>query len=183
MPSLDIGARVRELRKEKQMTLSALAAKSGASTSLLSQIERGLVAPSVVSLYHIAQALDTDISYFFTAARPHYALQRKGSHRIIITNNGLNRHEMLGPDWEGRGLDLLRLFLKGGQAYDRECLAHQGEECCYVLSGELTVLIGGEELTLRPGDSLYFDSARPHLYLNAGAEDCESIWAITPKFF
>ena len=77
----------------------------------------------------------------------------------------------------------MHLYLKGGQAYDRECISHQGEECCYVLSGVLTVLIDEEEIALHPGDSLYFSSTHPHLYLNCGEEDCESIWAITPKFF
>ena len=183
MTPLDIGGRLRKLRKEKHMSLSVLAEKSGVSTGLISQIERGLVAPSVVSLYHIAQALETDISFFFTTTTPHYAVHRKGSHRIIITNSGLNQHKMLNPDWADRGLDLVHLYLKGGQAYDRECISHQGEECCYVLSGVLTVLIDEEEIALHPGDSLYFSSTHPHLYLNCGEEDCESIWAITPKFF
>ena len=69
MTPLDIGGRLRKLRKEKHMSLSVLAEKSGVSTGLISQIERGLVAPSVVSLYHIAQALETDISFFYH----HYA--------------------------------------------------------------------------------------------------------------
>jgi transcriptional regulator with XRE-family HTH domain len=183
MSSLEIGSRLRKLRKERHMSLSVLAEKSGVSTGLISQIERELVAPSVVSLYHIAQALDTDISYFFTNSSPHYTLQRKGEHRIIITNNGLDQHEMLNPVRSDRTFDLLRLTLKGGETYDRECIAHQGEECCYVLSGVLTVLIDDEELTLFPGDSLYFSSSHPHLYLNCGEEECVSIWAIAPKFF
>ena len=183
MASLEIGKRLRRLRKERHINLSELAEKSGVSIGLISQIERDLVAPSVVSLYHIAQALGTDISYFFSTSEPCYVLQRKGTHKTITTNSGLDEHLMLSPDRPNRILDFLILTLKGGETYDRESIAHQGEEYCYVLSGELTILIDDEELKLQPGDSLWFSSSHPHLYINCGEEDCRSIWAITPKFF
>jgi len=80
------------------MNLAELAEKSGVSIGLISQIERDLVAPSVVSLYHIAQALGTDISYFFSTSAPHYVIQRKGTHEIITTNSGFDEHLMLSPD-------------------------------------------------------------------------------------
>ena len=59
-----IGARLKELRKTKGLSITELAEKSGVSTGLISQIERDLVVPSVVNLYRIAQALGTDINYF-----------------------------------------------------------------------------------------------------------------------
>lgn len=98
MEPLEIGSRLRKLRREKHMSLTVLANKSGVSTGLISQIERDLVAPSVVSLYHIAQALDTDISYFFSSSVPPYTIQRGGTHRTIITNSGLNRHQLLSTE-------------------------------------------------------------------------------------
>ena len=183
MAPLEIGKRLRRLRKERHMNLAELAEKSGVSIGLISQIERDLVAPSVVSLYHTAQALGTDISYFFSTSDPCYVLQRKGTHKIISTNSGLDEHLMLSPDRPNRAMDFLLLTLKGGEAYDREQISHQGEEYCYVISGELTILIDDEELKLQAGDSLWLSSNHPHLYINCGDEDCRSIWAITPKFF
>lgn len=183
MSALQIGSRLRRLRKERHMSLSVLSERSGVSTGLISQIERDLVAPSVVSLYHIAQALETDISYFFASTASGYTLQRRGSHRVITTNGGLDQHEMLTSPRHDRELDMLCLTLRGGESYNRERISHLGEECCYVLSGELTILIDDEELVLGPGDSLHFSSRHPHLYLNCGQEDCVSIWAMTPKFF
>lgn len=183
MKPLEIGSRLRRLRKERGMNLTQLAEKSGVSTGLISQIERDMVAPSVVSLYHLAQALGTDISYFFSTSEVPYVIQRQGTHKTITTNNGLDKHLMLSPDRPNRSLDFLLLTLKGGETYDRESIAHQGEEYCYVLSGELTILIDEEELKLQAGDSIWFSSAHPHLYINCAEEDCLSVWAITPKFF
>ena len=183
MTQQEIGERLRALRKEKQMNLKELAQKSGVSTGLISQIERGLVAPSVVSLYHIGQALGADISYFFTSSSPAYTLQRAGEHRIIVTNHGLDKHTMLSNDRDNRQMDMVILELKGGETYDKERLAHAGEECVYVISGELTILIDEESIVLKPGDSLHFSSNHPHLYINAGKEDSVSIWSIAPHFF
>ena len=183
MTPLEIGGRLRRLRKEKRMSLSVLAEKSLVSAGLISQIERGLVAPSVVSLYHIAQALDTDISYFFTSSAEPYILQRAGTHRTIVTNGGLNEHLMLSPARPNQMLDFLVLTLKGGEKYERECIAHAGEEYIYVLSGKLTILIDDKELVLESGDSLWFSSNHPHLYINNDAEDSRSVWVLTPKFF
>ncbi|MBR5122746.1 MAG: cupin domain-containing protein, partial [Anaerotignum sp.] len=58
-----------------------------------------------------------------------------------------------------------------------------GEECGYVLKGELTVHLGSKQYVLHEGDSIYFDCNTPHKYVNNGEEDCVSIWAMTPKFY
>lgn len=184
MEQLEIGARLRKLRKEKNMSIAVLAERSGVSTGLISQIERELVVPSAVSLYRIATALDIGISYFFNAPEPlDFGLQRKGSHKVITTNSGSRHYTLLAPDSKDRAFDLVQIVLKAGEEYDLNCVAHEGEECGYVLSGVLTVLLDSAEYTLNPGDSFYFYSNVPHKYLNRGDEDCVSVWAMTPKFF
>ncbi len=184
MKELEIGSRLRRLRKDKGLSIAVLAEKSGVSTGLISQIERELVVPSAVSLYRIGKALDTDIGYFFASPEtPEFGLQRGGSHKTIITNNGARRYELLVPDMPERRLDMVKITLRPGEVYSRDCVSHDGEECGYVLSGALTVLLDGREYLLKPGDSYYFASTIPHKYLNAGAEECVSIWGMTPKFF
>ena len=179
----EIGERLRARRKERHMNMQELAEKSGVSVGLISQIERGLVAPSVVSLFHIGQVLGVEIGSFFSGSEPAYHLQRKGEHKVIMTNGELDKHIMLGTDRPNRLFDMLILELKGGESYTRECIAHNGEECCYVVSGELTILIDDEEITLYEGDSLYYSSNHPHGYINKSQKDCISFWAMAPKFF
>lgn len=77
-----IGTRLKELRKTKRLSITELAEKSGVSTGLISQIERNLVVPSVVNLYRIAQALGTDINYFFESSESRTAtITRRGNTR------------------------------------------------------------------------------------------------------
>ena len=183
MAQLEIGRRLRNLRREKRISLTVLAEKSGVSVGLISQIERDLVTPSVISLFNLAKALGTDISYFFDEESAPYVLQRKGTHQVIHMDEDRYQHKMLSAAAPERALDMLLLTMRGGEEYSRATFPHSGEECVYVLSGELTFLIDNEVLTLNSGDSLYFHSTHPHRYINCGQEDCVSIWAITPKFF
>lgn len=60
------GSRLRELRKNKNISIAELSKLSDVSTGLISQIEREMVIPSVVSIWRLAQALDTNINYFST---------------------------------------------------------------------------------------------------------------------
>lgn len=179
-----IGSRLKELRKSKGMSITDLAGRSNVSTSLISQIERDLVVPSVVNLYRIAQALDTDINYFFESGCAREArITRRGDHKRMITDQGHGIYELFTNSRQGHILDLVRVTLKGGEAYSHEMVTHEGEECGFVLQGVLTVLLDGKEHRLYEGDSIYFRSTIPHKYLNNDQEDCVSVWAMTPTFF
>jgi transcriptional regulator with XRE-family HTH domain len=180
---LQIGNQLRRRRKSAGMSIAELSAASGVSTGLISQIEREMVVPSVVSLYRIAQALDTNINYFFEApSGQDCGIIRSGNHKVITTQ-GISSYELLVPEQMEHNLDLVRITLKGGQIYDHDCVSHEGEECGVVLSGVLTVLLDGQVYRLESGDSIYFYSTRPHKYINEGMEDCISIWGMTPRFF
>ena len=178
-----IGLQLRNLRKSLGMSIASLAAKSGVSTGLISQLERDMVVPSVANLYRIAQAMGTNINYFFEEPEEkNIRLIRRGDHRTISTH-GTNSFELLIPDNLEHTIDVVRITLKGGQSQDYDCISHEGEECGYVISGVLTLLCNGKEYTLYPGDSIFFDSTMPHNYYNRTDEDCVSIWSMTPKFF
>jgi len=179
-----IGGKLKELRKSRGVSITDLAERSGVSTGLISQIEHNRVVPSVVNLYRIAQALDTDINCFFEQDRTREArIIRSGDHRRMITDQGNGIYEVFTNSHEGHVLDLVRVTLKGGEEYSRDTVSHEGEECGIVLSGVLTVLLDGNEHRIYPGDSIYFSSTVPHKYTNQDAEDCVSIWAMTPTFF
>ena len=65
-----LGARVRELRHERGLTLKALGRSAGLSHPFLSQLERGLARPSVASVERIAEALDVPVGALWSAPRP-----------------------------------------------------------------------------------------------------------------
>jgi len=183
---IKVGSQLNKIRKEKGFSIAKLSTLSGVSTGLISQIEREMVVPSVVSLWRLAKALDADISYFFDE-ETHNDRQiiRSGEHRKIITEKGTASYEMLGSNANDRMLDMCIVRLSPGEEYDENDLAtHEGEECGYVVEGVLTVHFRDTDYTLNKGDSIYFKSAQPHKYLNLSAtEECVSVWSMTPHFF
>lgn len=181
---LQIGGRLKARRKSRGLSITELSEQSGVSTGLISQIERDLVVPSVVNLYRIAQALDSDINYFLedSQADP-VQITRHGEHKQMITDQGNGIYKLFTSSRKGHILDLVQVTLRGGEDYSREMVSHKGEECGFVLKGVLTLLVEDQEYRLHEGDSVYFRSNVPHKYTNRDNEDCVSVWAMTPTFF
>lgn len=178
------GSRLRELRNSKKMSIAELSRLSEVSTGLISQIERELVIPSVVSIWRLAKALDTNINYFFDEPmEDDKVIIRKNEHKVIITHSNSSYYKLLSSGSPDRLLDMVEITLKSGYSYEQNPLVHDGEECGYVLKGQLTVYLNGNEYVLEEGDSIYFSSSLPHKYINRGKEDCVSIWSMTPAFF
>jgi len=73
---LPIGARLAELRARRGFNMRELSKMSGASTSLISQIEKGRTNPTVQKLQNLATALGVPVSYFFD---PHDGDQEGGA--------------------------------------------------------------------------------------------------------
>lgn len=180
---INIGNKIRKLRKNKKLSIFQLSQSSGVSTGLISQIERDIVVPSVVSLWKISKVLDTNIGYYFDEGRREEEFViRKENRKKILTNNNKAIYELLSPDLT-RKIEFLSITLKGGEENIKESIVHEGEECGIVTKGSMVVLINGKEYEINEGDSIYFSSTLPHKYINNKKEDCTSIWAMTPPSF
>lgn len=178
------GGKLRELRNKKHLSIAELSKMSEVSTGLISQIERDMVIPSVVSLWRLAQALETNINYFFEdPTQEEQVIIRKGNHKTLIAHANTSYYKLLSPTSKEHTLDLTEVTLKSGCSYEHPPIVHDGEECGYVIKGELTVYLNGHEYVLQEGDSIYFNASLPHKYINRSNADCVSIWAMTPSFF
>lgn len=204
MPASDevpsVGRRVREERLKRDLSLRSLAREVGVSASLISQIENDKSRPSVSTLYAITSALGISIQDVFdepAAAEPVAAgatvLELLGSyrgHRLGPHVRPADRQVIKlesGVTWERLGalpqlpVDfLLVTYDPGGTSSSSDGLMrHQGCEFGYLLSGELVLTLGFEDLVLRPGDALSFDSTTPHRYRNDGTEPAVGVWFVT----
>ncbi len=178
---IDLGTKLRSLRKSKNMSIEKLAEKAGLSIGLISQIERNLNSPTVSTLYKIAEALDTHIGYFFDDDRQGAVVKRHERKVIKLPMSNLT-YELLSPDMNQK-MEFLLVRLRPGECDNKEQLSHEGEECGLVLKGRMLVKWGDTEYTLEEGDSIYFDSDVPHRYFNIGDTECVSVWTMTPPSF
>jgi len=193
-PGTGLGPRLREVRSAGGLSVRELARRVGCSASLISQIERGVSVPSVGVLYALATELGSSLDYLLfgsgatpapavtavavaaaAAAPPAAVVQRGGDRKIIDLASGV-RWERLTPQSEAMTDFLEVIYSPGGHSTDeRRPLRHDGREYALILSGTLTANIGFESYDLEPGDSIAFDAATPHEYLNKTGEVVRAI--------
>ena len=170
----ELGLHVRELRQGKRLTLAQLAASAGISTSALSQIERGVIEPSLGTLWQLNDVLGSSLFDFFN--RPHQERVQlcRSDERSLVQLDGYSYQTLVQAS--RRRLDLFILTLEPGDEPVRPPLAHYGEECGVVTAGRMEVHVGAELHVLEEGDSIWFDSTLPHTFRAAGGTPCTSIW-------
>ncbi len=194
-PGSGFGPRLREARISGGLSVRELARRVGCSASLISQIERGVSVPSVGVLYSLATELGSSLDYLLfgsgpgpdgggaamapsapvPAVPPAAVVQRGRDRKIIDLASGV-RWERLTPQSEAMTDFLEVIYSPGGHSTDeRRPLRHDGREYALVISGTLTANVGFESYDLDPGDSIAFDAAVPHEYLNKTGEVVRAI--------
>lgn len=181
---IDIGSKLRRLRKQQKISIAELSKEAGVSSGLISQVERNIVNPSVTTLWKISQSLNVSIGYFFDE-EPSPILDpivRKNNRKRIVTSDSNATYELLSPDLN-RKIEFLYITIQPGDSSKPGFIAHDGEECGIVIKGKLMVKTKDKEYILNEGDSIYLNSTIPHRYINIGKDECISIWAMTPPSF
>lgn len=176
-----VGNRIRELRAVRGMTVTELARRAEVSTGLISQVERELADPSLVTIRKIAKALDVPLfSLFEESEADDVAVVRRDTRMHIQTPGGIQYSRISA----GRGrLEVLQGSLAPGAASATEPWSHPSEECAVVIAGKLVVEVAGAERALDVGDSCYFDSRLPHRYVNPHRKPTEFIISVTPPSY
>lgn len=188
-----IGARIREARHARGMSLRSVAQAVGVSASLISQVETDKTQPSVSTLYAIVNHLGISIDELLGVVPPTAAaqvaaplgamptIQRAADNPVLEMENGV-RWERLSAGVEGTADPLLVTYEPGAaSSVEDKLMRHAGVEYAYLLEGELVLQLEFDSYTLRAGDSLHFDSVRPHLYVNRGTVPARGLWFVVGR--
>jgi transcriptional regulator with XRE-family HTH domain len=188
-----LGGRLRQVRTARGISVRELARRAGCSASLVSQVERGVTAPSARVVYALANELGISLDFLFSAddvepgesPRPApgentawgrvsgpggAGIVQRARERIAIDLSTGVRWERLTPTHDSR-VDFIEIVYEpGGQSSEtQQAIRHDGREYLYVLQGELEAIVGFETLRLTEGDSMAFDPGTPHRYHNRTA--------------
>lgn len=208
-----IGKKIREIRQSKNMRIIDLANITNLTVSMISQVERGIISPSMESLKKIATAIETPISALFvdeqdfeeknslTSNNPvKIPTQTANSNQFLLTPVELYdqspvvrkcERKLLSPA-KGINFQLLNPNLNGPiefiyNEYEPNAstgfYTHPGSECGLIISGELIVQINEDSYHLHEGDSITFNSTDKHLKKNISSEKCCCVWANVPPWF
>ncbi|MDO9378397.1 MAG: helix-turn-helix domain-containing protein [Nocardioidaceae bacterium] len=189
----EIGERLRDARRERGITLRSLAQDLKVSPSLISQVENGKTQPSVSTLYamvsHLGISLDellgvgesSPVTPSAPPAREADAsgvVQRAGTGPVLEMENGVHWERLAAHP--GGAVDPLLVTYDPGacSSVEGKMMRHAGVEHAYLLEGELTVQVDFDTVVLHAGDSLQFDSVRPHMYTNHSSAKVRGIWFV-----
>ncbi|MGB2953333.1 MAG: XRE family transcriptional regulator [Gaiellaceae bacterium] len=180
---VDVGQRLRVLRRLRRCTLRTVADRAGLSESFLSQVELGRASASIASLRRIAQALGVSVADLFEpSGMPRPRVLRRDE-RPALSFGILGRKLLLTP----RPLQHLEVFvgeLDPGGSTGNEPYSHgDSEELFVVLSGSVQLALGGELHELESGDSIDYRSSTPHRISNVGEDLAEVMWIISPPSY
>lgn len=175
-----LGASLRKRRKALGMSMQAVADAAGLSVGFISQVERGLTAPSLSSLVGIADVLQTPISDFLSQPSAHGTTRRDDRVAYAVDATGPS-YERLSSSFPGS--QLYSVIVHEPPGHRGEPISHRGEEMFFVVAGEVTVEIEGKVEILRAGDSIHFDSTRVHSTWNHTGEPVSILWAGTMDIF
>jgi transcriptional regulator with XRE-family HTH domain len=156
---MDIGARIREIRKGTGLSIRQLAGRLGVSYSTMQRIETDRVSPSVSLLFQIAESLSHPISSFLEKERKPVVVIKKEDQRVIKTM--LMTLRLL----TARGIIDGNISVSHGKAEKGRFVGrhrNEGYELAYVLKGSCMLRYGKEKYEMHEGDVIYFDASEWH---------------------
>ncbi len=190
---INVGNKIKNLRNKLNMTAKQLASNANISVGMLSQLENGSTQGSVETLRKIAKVLNTTLAQLFMEENEQITTTKVSNESLYIVRNNqrktisfpdpLYHCELLVPDLQGE-IEFVLVHLKPNRVTN-EILPHTrgGEECNYVLSGEIVITIDTDEYTLREGDCIRFNPEIPHKIENKSNQKASYLSAITPVSF
>ncbi|MBP0482049.1 helix-turn-helix domain-containing protein [Sagittula salina] len=178
---LDLGLRVRELRKEKDWTLEQAARKAGLARSTLSKIENGQMSPTYDALKKLAIGLEISVPQLFTPPA-----ERQVNGRMAVTRMGEGKpqatttyeHDLLAETLTRKKMLPYRARVRARSVEEFDgWVRHDGEEFLYVLTGVIKLYTEFyEPIEMKRGDSAYYDAAMGHNVVSVSPEDATILW-------
>jgi transcriptional regulator with XRE-family HTH domain len=177
------GEKLREVRERRGLTLKKVAESAGLTESMISQIERNKVSPSIDTLMTLAEILDLDFEYLFTHFKKEkkVSLVHEGERKVITT--GRVKYEQLSvihdPE-EEHSIEAFLLTVEPGAERGEKDYGHMGRELGFILEGRGELEYGDTVHDLAKGDAISFSSTIPHRMRNTGRTALKAVWITTP---
>ena len=178
--NITIGKRIRDLRLELGLTQQELADRTELTKGYISQLERGQVAPSIVTLMDLIECLGTTASEFF-AEHDEQIVFHKENFFEKLDENG-NSIQWLVPAAQKNEMEPLLVEIKPHQSLPID-KPHVGEEFGFLISGRLKLHLGEKVYTVKSGESFYYEARTSHWIENPGSVSAKLIWVSSPPMF
>lgn len=160
-----VGDRLRTIRNERGLTLTAAAETTGISKSTLSRLENGERRPSLELLLPLAQAYRIPLDDLVGAPEV-------GDPRIRLKPQRINGRTVVPLTRHSGGMQAWKIIIPVTKKVP-ELRSHEGYEWLYVIAGRMRLILGNHDLVLGPGEVAEFDTNEPHWFGSDGHEPAE----------
>jgi transcriptional regulator with XRE-family HTH domain len=174
-----ITTKLKDIRKEKNLTLHELAEIVGVTKGMLSQVENNRTIPSLTVFLNIIKSLQIDINDFFTGfttdTGSKVLFKKAIQYQPFQKENsaGFHYQRIMSSTVDEYHIDFVLLTLQPDA--EREMVRTDAYEFKYLLKGKVEYFIGEESYIMEAGDSIYFDATEPHTPKNIGGTDAQLI--------
>lgn len=167
-----LGANLRRIRTKRGLSLERLAAESGVSRAMLSQIELGHSTPTINLLWKVATALGVPFSALISSRdRAGFAVLRSGDAKVLTSREGKFTSRALFPFDSPRRFEFYELRLAPRSEEQADPHAPGTVENLVVSAGSVEIQAENERFILDAGDAIVFHADVPHAYRNLGERD------------
>lgn len=163
-----LGAKLREVRQQRNLSLQQLASRSGVSAAAIHRMEHGHMVPTITTLMKVAAALNRPVSYFVNEQDPDQPVMYIPADErppVFTSKEGLELRSVSGPYGHFLLAGAMADIAPGADSGDTP-MEHPGEELVHLLEGRLEITVQDRCTSLEPGDSLHFRTDRPHRWRN-----------------
>jgi transcriptional regulator with XRE-family HTH domain len=179
------GARLRQLRQHRKMTLQQASQLTGVAQSTLSKMENEQLSPTFNLMQKLALGLKIDMLKLFLPASNSAISGRRS---VTLTNQGrahltlTYEHELLATELESKKMMPFKSRIRARDLNEfKDWSRHEGEELLLVLEGSIIVYTEEyEPLLLAVGDNIYFDSSMGHAVVSTSTDDALVLWVCSP---
>ncbi len=178
---MNIGHKIKQLRKQKNLTLEELASRCELTKGFLSQLERDLSSPSIATLNDILEALGSSLPEFFS--------EENVSDKVVFKKNDFFEDEKenysvtwIVPNSQKNEMEPILLTIpSNGESF--EMAPHSGEEFGYVLEGSVILEMGSKSYSVKRGETFYLHGKEFHKIKNDNKKPAKILWVSTPPLF
>lgn len=175
-----IGERIRNLRNRNGLTQQELADRTELTKGFISQLERGQVSPSVVTLFDLIECLGTTPAEFFRQEEEKVVFSEQEYFEKI--DEAGNSIQWIVPSAQKYQMEPLLVVLQPHGELEED-KPHSGEEFGFLISGKLNLHLGEKVYHIRAGESFYYQASRTHYIENPGSRPAKLIWISAPPEF
>ncbi|WP_051572367.1 helix-turn-helix domain-containing protein [Cryptosporangium arvum] len=170
-PEPEVGARLRSLRRKRQLTLARLAELTGIAESTLSRLENGRLQPTLAQLLPLARVHGLGLDELIGLHRPRVegVIHRHGATFVPLSHQrgGIRAYKMFSPARE--------------TLVEPDPRTHDGFAWVHVLTGRLRFVLGNRDLVLTAGESAEYDTSLPHWMGHADHDPVEALLLFGPQ--